>query len=138
MTNFTWLTSRLKNFLSGWLLVLGLKEGLIKCATVCVKSEVILMYLHWIQIPKYIVSLSIINYNQILSWYHFRQSFLVTKKKVNHFIHWCWIVYIFSVNIHWNLEKLTFSTYHWLQPITTCSDVRFVVEILTYRAACVY
>ena len=39
---FTQLTARLKNFLSGWLLVLGLKEGLVKCATVCVKSEVIL------------------------------------------------------------------------------------------------
>ena len=27
----------------GWLLVLGLKEGLVECATLCVKSEVILM-----------------------------------------------------------------------------------------------
>ena len=25
----------------GWLLFLGLKEGLVKCATVCIKSEVI-------------------------------------------------------------------------------------------------
>ena len=39
---FTQLTARLKNFLRGWLLVLGLKEGLVKCVTVCVKSEVIL------------------------------------------------------------------------------------------------
>ena len=49
---FTQVTARLKNFLMGWLLalslkeglllVLGLKEGLAKCATVCVKSEVIL------------------------------------------------------------------------------------------------
>ena len=38
---FTQMTTRLKNFLRGWLLVLGLKEGLVKCATVCVKSEVI-------------------------------------------------------------------------------------------------
>ena len=26
----------------GWLLVLGLKEGLVKCATVCIKSWVVL------------------------------------------------------------------------------------------------
>ena len=31
-----------KNFLRDSLLVLRLKEGLVKCATVCVKSEVIL------------------------------------------------------------------------------------------------
>ena len=36
------LTSRLKNFLRGWLLILGLKECLVECATVCVKREVIL------------------------------------------------------------------------------------------------
>ena len=40
---FTQLTTRLKNFLRGWMLVLGLKEGLVECATVCVKSEVILL-----------------------------------------------------------------------------------------------
>ena len=28
----------------GWLLVLGLKESLVECATVCVKSEIILDY----------------------------------------------------------------------------------------------
>ena len=40
---FTQLTTRLKNFLMGWMLVLGLKEGLVECATVGVKSEVILI-----------------------------------------------------------------------------------------------
>ena len=39
---FAQLTARLKNFLRDWLLVLGLKEGLVECATVCVKSVVIL------------------------------------------------------------------------------------------------
>ena len=39
---FTQMAARLKNFLMGWLLVLGLKEGLVECATLCVKSEVIL------------------------------------------------------------------------------------------------
>ena len=40
---FTQHNARLKNFLNGWLLVLGLKESLVECATVCVKSEVILI-----------------------------------------------------------------------------------------------
>ena len=39
------MTTRLKNFLRGWFLVLGLKEGLVECTTVCVKSEVILLYM---------------------------------------------------------------------------------------------
>ena len=39
---FTQLTARLINFLRGWLLVLSLKEGLVECATVCIKSVVIL------------------------------------------------------------------------------------------------
>ena len=43
MTTFAQLSARLKNFLRGCLLVLGLKEGLVECATVCVKSVVILM-----------------------------------------------------------------------------------------------
>ena len=37
-------SSRLMEFLMGWLLVLGLKECLVECATVCVKSAVILIY----------------------------------------------------------------------------------------------
>ena len=43
LTTFTQLTAKLKNFLRGWLLALGLKECLEECATVCVKSEVILV-----------------------------------------------------------------------------------------------
>ena len=43
MTTFTQLNARLKNFLRGWLLVLGLKEYLVECATLCIKSEVILL-----------------------------------------------------------------------------------------------
>ena len=39
---FTQVTARLKNFLVGWLLVLGLKEDLVECATVYIKSWVIL------------------------------------------------------------------------------------------------
>jgi hypothetical protein len=42
LTTFAQLSERLKNFLRGWLLVLGLKESLVECATVCVKSVVIL------------------------------------------------------------------------------------------------
>ena len=42
LTTFAQLSARLKNFLGSWLLVLGIKEGLVECATVCVKSVVIL------------------------------------------------------------------------------------------------
>ena len=42
LTTNTQLTTRLKNFLRGWLLVMGLKEGLVECATVYVKSVVII------------------------------------------------------------------------------------------------
>ena len=42
LTTFAQLCARLKNFLGVWLLVLGMKEGLVQCATVCVKSVVIL------------------------------------------------------------------------------------------------
>ena len=45
LTTFTQVTARLKHFIVGWLLVLGLKEGLVECATVCVKSWVILLHL---------------------------------------------------------------------------------------------
>ena len=45
VTTFTQLTARLKNFLMGWLLVLSLKECLVECATVCVKSVVILKHM---------------------------------------------------------------------------------------------
>ena len=46
MTTFTQLTARIKNFLVGWLLSWGLKEGLVECAIVCVKSWVILRNVH--------------------------------------------------------------------------------------------
>ena len=38
--NFVQLSSRLMEFLMGWLLVLGLKDCLVECAKVCVKSVV--------------------------------------------------------------------------------------------------
>ena len=44
LTTFAQLSARLKNFLGDWLLVLGIKEGLVECATVCVKSVVILIF----------------------------------------------------------------------------------------------
>ena len=37
------MTAGLNNCIMCWLLFLGLKEGLVKCATVSVKSEVILV-----------------------------------------------------------------------------------------------
>ena len=58
LTTFTQLTARLKNFLRGWLLVLSLKEGLVECATVCVKSEVILLYMYRILLETFEASFS--------------------------------------------------------------------------------
>ena len=64
-TTSTWMTRKIKkNFLRSWLLILGLKEGLVECATVCVKSENILIlkarktrkswniYHFWTNIPQ--------------------------------------------------------------------------------------
>ena len=53
MTTFTQLNARLKNFLMGWLLVLGLKACLVECATLCVKSEVILPSYEFVMIYYY-------------------------------------------------------------------------------------
>ena len=39
LATFAQLSARLKNFLGGWSLVLGVKEGLVECETVCVKSR---------------------------------------------------------------------------------------------------
>ena len=39
MTTFTQLNARPKNYLMGWLFGLGLKECLLECATLCIKSE---------------------------------------------------------------------------------------------------
>ena len=49
MTSNFWhlLLNWLQDFLMGWLLVLRLKECLLECATVCIKSEVILS-LGWV------------------------------------------------------------------------------------------
>ena len=46
LTPFTQLPARLKNFLMGQLLILGLKECLVECAILFVKSEVILRSLN--------------------------------------------------------------------------------------------
>ena len=57
LTTFTQLTARPKNFLMDWLLVLGLEEGLVECATLCLKSWVILtiLYIYY----KFLVSWSV-------------------------------------------------------------------------------
>ena len=60
LTTFAQLSARLKNFLGGWLLVLGLEEGLVECATVCVKSVVILI----------LVSKNFRGNQENFSWFH--------------------------------------------------------------------
>ena len=42
LTTFAQPSARLKNFLGGWLLVLGINESLVECATMCIKSVVLL------------------------------------------------------------------------------------------------
>ena len=49
LTTFTQVTARFKNFLMRWL---GLKEGLVEYATVCVKSWVILIDLALLSMPS--------------------------------------------------------------------------------------
>ena len=46
--------ARLKNFLMGWLLVLGLKECPVECETLCVRSEVILESIVNLQFRMYL------------------------------------------------------------------------------------
>ena len=55
---FTQLNAILKNFLMGWLLVLGLEEGYVECATLCVKSWVILKSENSVGWPTVTVSAS--------------------------------------------------------------------------------
>ena len=74
LTTFTQLTARLENFLRGWLLVLGLKEGLVECATVCIKSEVILAQCldpYIIVFTSHIHTSTRSELNQICSTYYF-------------------------------------------------------------------
>ena len=44
LTTFAQLSARLKNFLGGWLLILGIKEDLVECATVCIKCVIIIRF----------------------------------------------------------------------------------------------
>ena len=60
---FTQLAARHKNFLMEWLLVLGLKESLVECATLCVKSEVMLRC-------KYITELYVEVKKQKIAYFH--------------------------------------------------------------------
>ena len=95
MTTFTQLNARLKNFLRDWLLVLGLKECLVECATLCVKSEVILNKIYhnsleihsmissfWIKSPSRNSNVIELNrqtnkYENVLGFYHERHK--ITK-----------------------------------------------------------
>ena len=76
---FTQLTTRLKQFLMGWLLFLGLKEGLVNCATVCIKSDVYLV-VTWIfilgQLWKYNENMDLVN------------KFIITSVNKDHFVQW--------------------------------------------------
>jgi hypothetical protein len=64
LTTFAQLSARLKNFLRGWLLVLGIKEGLVKGATVCVKSVVILYY-RYLFVKKKVFNWSELHFSEV-------------------------------------------------------------------------
>ena len=45
-----------------WLLILGLKEGLVKCATVCIKIEVLLLSRVYFKVTKVLVPIVMVSY----------------------------------------------------------------------------
>ena len=88
LTTFVQLSARLKNFLGGWLLVLGIKEGLVECATVCVKSVVILT----LKVGTYNGAIVFTNSNsKVLRFFEIfslLSFYLENKNRVN--ISWIW------------------------------------------------
>ena len=78
---FAQLSARLKNFLRGWLLVFGLKEGLVECATVCVKSVVILVCIPG-KLPLNSSTVQCTCKYRTLYWVREHQSWAVTWLKI--------------------------------------------------------
>ena len=106
LTSFTPLTSGLKNCLRGWLLVLGLKKGLVECATACVESEVILID---------ILLLYFINKNGPKFW----PSSLNPSKIRKHF------------NCHFH-RPLVLLIHHWTLLKLSCSSEFTLIHCIVY------
>ena len=108
MTSIFWwlLLNWAQDLKSGWLLVLGLKEGLVKCATVCVKSVVILINIH-----------SSLEKNTMVSWLNNTFGKTLPESQINNVIHFLCVqdfsTYAFSQNI--NLDEIFSSNFCPLQ-----------------------
>ena len=78
MMTFTQLIARLKNISRGWLLALDIKETLVECATVCVKSEVILICVYFCMLSTAILHAgqrwlqSIVAHYECMNYYSIR------------------------------------------------------------------
>ena len=100
LTTFTQLTARLKNFLRGWWLILGLVEF----ATVCVKSEVILDWLMILAVVMAMIAICIVasddslvdylaklkNIPPILFHFPFGIEYLCQTSKISYFSFITW------------------------------------------------
>ena len=84
---FTQLTGRLKNFLRGWLLVLGLMEGLVECGTVCIKSEVILIRVDYIASGTFRLKMLAGPFQHIIQKTRFNLSTFPTKGLFSNLAH---------------------------------------------------
>ena len=84
---FIQLTARLKNFLRGWLLALGIKEGMVECATLCVRSEVMLMYIHSTEVIMPLQDSVVNEYGSISHHGHYSDND-PKKKKPSYGSHW--------------------------------------------------
>ena len=96
-TTFTQVTWRFKSFLMGWLFVLGLKEGLVECVTVCVKSWIILLHM---LLRGLIFIAKIIHYN-FLSLV----SSSISNIWLQIFIEWSYLIQI-SLDFDWHTNYL--------------------------------
>ena len=84
LTTFAQLSARLKNFLGVWLLVLGIEEALVECATVCVKS----VYLYPFLMMNSFVC------NEVRAW------LLKWMLRYHCTVHWS-SIYLAQMKTHW-------------------------------------
>ena len=113
MTTNDQLIARLKNFLTDWFLGLGLKECLVECATLCVKSEVILTWSDWPFWQQIFFKIS---------------GFRIHPSKANFCKEWqdsniflvksCWILQLL-INKSFNLQTFGNLTISWTDGIQT-------------------
>ena len=109
LTTFTQLTARQRNFLRGRLLVLGLKECLVECETLCVKSEVMLNYFYqapWLDIswPKSINTYVIVKSFSV-TIYSDKGHARVSRQSLKPFHHHLTFAFLKDVHICFSLKR---------------------------------